>query len=547
MAAVTGTIAIALIIIRGTSYAMSLARAQRLVATGGSIVSVINKVKGTKPNLRLFRKKDGSPTQAAMKGSNHSAVTNSSEATAFFARVATGRGGLTNTQIDIMQQYARGIYNNPIARKALIASGMSAAAVGLILKDIDNTVEKLNQYPVEPMAMRDSIYQQVPSRDMRQDMPTREEWEQSLQDRNRYVPTERTAKSSIYQQVPQRDLRQQVLTEGDRTRFRPSDEVRTARPSIYQQVRQGIPSQEVVRDTDRTRFRPSNLDDYPEEPVTSRPSMFRDARGNLRQEVPIEGDRTRFRPTATDDYGYPDQPLPSNIYKDVRSNQPRQTMLTFEQWKKAKEGRKYSRISDESRRLADPYAIYKSMYLEDYPEEPAGVIPDEVSKVDPIPEKIKRTPLFPISRSKKEKPRTTNGSPSMAAKYPKAALTNDEIANQFDLLAKLRRDEIQKTGDLTVVWHGKEYGGGRKSEGDSRKLLEDINEYNKGRPRPEDPVMGFVKNVAENISSAAKKFSEGVNKKGGGRVSNRPKSYQTIKITKQYANGGSIRKPKRIK
>ena len=55
---------------------------------------------------------------------------------------------------------------------------------------------------------------------------------------------------------------------------------------------------------------------------------------------------------------------------------------------------------------------------------------------------------------------------------------------------------------------------------------------NKGRDKPEGPL---------------KKLFKGDKKKGGGRVSSRPKSYRTAKIMKQYAKGGSVRKPKRIK
>ena len=57
---------------------------------------------------------------------------------------------------------------------------------------------------------------------------------------------------------------------------------------------------------------------------------------------------------------------------------------------------------------------------------------------------------------------------------------------------------------------------------------------------------------AEDIASAAEKFSTVVkeklptSKKGGGRVSSRPKSYRTAKVMKKYAKGGSVRKPKRI-
>ena len=56
-----------------------------------------------------------------------------------------------------------------------------------------------------------------------------------------------------------------------------------------------------------------------------------------------------------------------------------------------------------------------------------------------------------------------------------------------------------------------------KSEGDSKKLLEDIKTFNIGKERPED-------------------------KKGGGRVSSRPAKV----MKKMYAKGGSVRKPKRI-
>ena len=114
-------------------------------------------------------------------------------------------------------------------------------------------------------------------------------------------------------------------------------------------------------------------------------------------------------------------------------------------------------------------------------------------------------------------------------------LTNKQLAKQNDALAFLRRDETQRSGVQTVVWNGKTYGGGMDSVGDSKKLQKDINEYNKGKERPEDPVKRVAKKVA-------KKFSEASNRKGGGRVSSRP-----AKVMKRYAHGGSVRKPKRIK
>jgi hypothetical protein len=122
---------------------------------------------------------------------------------------------------------------------------------------------------------------------------------------------------------------------------------------------------------------------------------------------------------------------------------------------------------------------------------------------------------------------------SKAKKQPskKDALTNNEIAKQYDALAKLRRDETQRSGLQTVMWNGKEYGGGKDSEGDSKKLLRDINEYNKDRKKPEDPVRRVVKKIKKKITG----------KKGGGRVSSRP-----AKVMKQYLKGGSVRKPKRL-
>ena len=135
----------------------------------------------------------------------------------------------------------------------------------------------------------------------------------------------------------------------------------------------------------------------------------------------------------------------------------------------------------------------------------------------------------------KPKPGPEIKSPPNPKPKEKDRLTNKEIARQNDLLAKLRRDETQQSGLQTVVWKGNTYGGGMKSEGDSKKLQKDINEYNKGKERPEDPVKRVAKKVA-------KKFSEASNRKGGGRVSSRP-----AKVMKRYAHGGSVRKPKRIK
>ena len=131
-----------------------------------------------------------------------------------------------------------------------------------------------------------------------------------------------------------------------------------------------------------------------------------------------------------------------------------------------------------------------------------------------------------------KKPTTENtGPPPNPKPKEKDRLTNKEIAKQYDALAFLRRDETQRSGVQTVVWNGNIYGGGMKSVGDSKKLLEDINKYNKGKERPEDPVKRVVKKIKRKITG----------KKGGGQVSSRP-----AKVMKQYLKGGSVRKPKRL-
>jgi len=157
--------------------------------------------------------------------------------------------------------------------------------------------------------------------------------------------------------------------------------------------------------------------------------------------------------------------------------------------------------------------------------------PSAEKKPDPDPDPKPKTPTKPEIKS----PPDPNPNPKPKEKD---RLTNKEIAKQYDALAFLRRDETQRSGVQTVVWNGNIYGGGMKSVGDSKKLLEDINKYNKGKERPEDPVKRVVKKVAKKV---AKKFSEISNRMGGGRVSSRP-----AKVMKQYVKGGSVRKPKRI-
>ena len=159
----------------------------------------------------------------------------------------------------------------------------------------------------------------------------------------------------------------------------------------------------------------------------------------------------------------------------------------------------------------------------------ASLLPYIPKGKDRTPKKVPPKPIPRPQPPAKEKPPAKEEPPTRPEIKPppdpkpkekpkeKDRLTNKQLAKQQDALAFLRRDETQRSGVQTVVWNGKIYGGGMKSEGDSKKLLEDIKTFNIGKERPED-------------------------KKGGGRVSSRP-----AKVMKQYVKGGSVRKPKRIK
>ena len=56
-----------------------------------------------------------------------------------------------------------------------------------------------------------------------------------------------------------------------------------------------------------------------------------------------------------------------------------------------------------------------------------------------------------------------------------------------------------------------------------------------------DRETSFAEDIVKKVNKALPQ-----KKKGGGRVSSRPKSYRTAKVMKKYAKGGSVRKPKRI-
>ena len=77
------------------------------------------------------------------------------------------------------------------------------------------------------------------------------------------------------------------------------------------------------------------------------------------------------------------------------------------------------------------------------------------------------------------------------------------------------------------------YGGATgKSWQEYSKAWQKANKENIKAGMPEDPIKSL--------------FKKATSKKGGGRVSSRPKSYRTAKVMKQYSKGGSVRKPKRI-
>ncbi len=553
---------IALVVIRGVSYAMSLAKAKKLVDKGGTIVSVIKKAKGTRPSLKLFRKKNGSPTQAAMKGSNHPSVTNSNAATSFFAKAATGRG-LTNTQLDILQLYARGAYNNPVARKALLASGMTATAAGLILKDIDNNAEKVDQYPTEPGFVRESLSQQMRPEVPRQGFQTQQEWEQSLRDRKRYVPSDdvRTPSRSIFQQMRPGFPRQEYPSDPNRTRYRPDylddypEEFITSRPSILQGMRESVPPQEVLRDTNRTRFRPDYLDDYPEEPITSRPSsIFQNIRRGAyqSQEVPEEERRRYTRGTRPPAF-VKGRPLSQEQYNLVRQYLPATVMSEL--------GKDPSigRVSTPTEVIN---ALRSTVPEEDFRDITSDIVPSNVtgepilspdSAIATAEDTTRQVPPLPIPRPKK---RATGPAPASAPKVKSATKSEYTKVAESGFGQKvfgLRRSKPEIDRDVTYTK--------LREQGLVEEANEFLNSWNKKhREKLEDALDGakslteYTKGTtdretsfAEDITDAAKRFStevrERVTKKGGGRVSSRPKKV----MKKMYAKGGSVRKPKRIK
>ena len=113
-------------------------------------------------------------------------------------------------------------------------------------------------------------------------------------------------------------------------------------------------------------------------------------------------------------------------------------------------------------------------------------------------------------------------------------ITNRDLAEYYNNITEISDPNNVIGVDIDGVTYG---GATGKSWQEYSKDWQKENKENIKAGMPEDPIKSLFKKVKEKITS----------KKGGGRVSSRPKSYRTAKVMKQYAKGGSVRKPKRIK
>ena len=111
-------------------------------------------------------------------------------------------------------------------------------------------------------------------------------------------------------------------------------------------------------------------------------------------------------------------------------------------------------------------------------------------------------------------------------------ITNRNLRDYYDNIERIQSGPI--TGETVMIEGSDEiYGGATgKSWQDYSKAWQKANKENIKAGMPEDPIKSL--------------FKKATSKKGGGRVSSRPKSYRTAKVMKQYSKGGSVRKPKRI-
>ena len=111
-------------------------------------------------------------------------------------------------------------------------------------------------------------------------------------------------------------------------------------------------------------------------------------------------------------------------------------------------------------------------------------------------------------------------------------ITNRNLRDYYDNIERIQSGPI--TGETVMIEGSDEiYGGATgKSWQEYSKAWQKANKENIKAGMPEDPIKSL--------------FKKATSKKGGGRVSSRPKSYRTAKVMKKYAKGGSVRKPKRI-
>ena len=141
-----------------------------------------------------------------------------------------------------------------------------------------------------------------------------------------------------------------------------------------------------------------------------------------------------------------------------------------------------------------------------------------------------RTPSGVEGENEQRLPRRKPKAPTREQKG--TPITNRNLRDYYDNIERIQSGPI--TGETVMIEGSDEiYGGATgKSWQEYSKAWQKANKENIKAGMPEDPIKSL--------------FKKATSKKGGGRVSSRPKSYRTAKVMKQYSKGGSVRKPKRI-
>ena len=158
--------------------------------------------------------------------------------------------------------------------------------------------------------------------------------------------------------------------------------------------------------------------------------------------------------------------------------------------------------------------------------EGTGVIPINKGQ-DSVLKVTARTPFGVEGENKQRLPRRKPKAPTKGT-----PITNRDLRDYYDNIERIQSGPI--TGETVMIEGSDEiYGGATgKSWQEYSKAWQKANKENIKAGMPEDPIKSL--------------FKKATSKKGGGRVSSRPKSYRTAKVMKKYAKGGSGRKPKRI-